>query len=41
MKKVTVGTVYITLEDVLVRTTSGLSAELDCSFLESSLAFGI
>jgi hypothetical protein len=41
MKKTAVGTAKITLVVVVVRTISGLSVELDCSFSETSFAFGI
>jgi hypothetical protein len=40
IKKTVIGMVYIVLVDVLVRTTSGLSIGLDCSFFDRSFAVG-
>jgi hypothetical protein len=41
IRKKAAGAVYITLEKVFVRTTSGLFAVLDFSSFDRSLAFGI
>jgi hypothetical protein len=41
MKDKVPGTVYLTLVEVFVRTTSGLPVVPICSFLDRSLACGI